>query len=97
MNNDETHNEQLKALSYVKRSKNRVKVVNIIGTSIKIPSEIAETMGLRINQISAILKDLKENNIVICLNEADRTGRLYQLTPKGLEVYKFLTDMENQN
>ena len=54
-------------------------------------------MDLRINQISAILKDLKEQNIVICLNEDDRTGRLHQLTPKGLKAYKFLKEMEKQH
>ena len=90
--NTDNHKEQLKALSYVKRSKNRAKVVNIIGTSIKIPSEIAKSMDLRINQISAILKDLKENEIVVCLNEGDKTGRLYQLTPKGQEVYRLLKE-----
>ena len=91
MNIDDNH-EQLKALSYVKRSKNRAKVITIIGTSIKIPSEIAKSMDLRINQISAILKDLKENEIVVCLNEGDKTGRLYQLTPKGQEVYRLLKE-----
>lgn len=92
MNTDDNHKEQIKALSYVKRSKNRTKVITIIGTSIKIPSEIAKSMDLRINQISAILKDLKENEIVICLNEEDKTGRLYQLTPKGQEVYRLLKE-----
>ena len=54
-------------------------------------------MYLRVNQISAILRDLKDEEICVCINEHKRVGRLYQLTPKGLEVYKFLTDMEKQN
>lgn len=94
MTKDVNYPKHIDALAYVKRSKNRAQVVTIIGTSIKIPSEIAKAMNLRINQISAILKDLKNEGLVICLNEEDRTGRLHQLTPKGLEVYKFLKEME---
>ena len=53
-------------------------------------------MDLRVNQISAILRDLKQEKICICLNESDKIGRLYQLTPKGLEIYSFLKEMEKQ-
>ena len=63
-------------VSYIKRSKNRLKVVEIIGTTFKMPSEIAKEMDLRINQISAILSDLKKEDIVICINEEEKTGRL---------------------
>ena len=97
MKNDANYKKYINSLVYVKRSKNRAKVITIIGTSIKIPSEIAEAMNLRINQISAILKDLKKEELVVCLNETDRTGRLHQLTPKGLEVYKMLLELKKDN
>ena len=64
----------IKTISYIKRSKNRLKVVYIIGDSFKMPSEIAEEMDLRINQISAILSDLKKENIVVCINEEEKTA-----------------------
>ena len=80
----------IKTISYIKRSKNRLKVVYIIGDSFKMPSEIAEEMNLRINQISAILSDLKKENIVVCINEEEKTGRLYQLTPEGKEAYNII-------
>ena len=79
-------------VSYIKRSKNRLKVVEIIGTTFKMPSEIAEEMDLRINQISAILSDLKKEDIVICINEEEKTGRLYQLTDKGKEAYNIIKE-----
>ena len=97
MKNEFDYQEYIDSLSYVKRSKNRIAVVKSIGNTLKIPSEIANEMNLRVNQISAILKDLKNEEICVCINENKRVGRLYQLTPKGLEVYKFLTDMEKQN
>ena len=55
-----------------------------------MPSEIAEEMDLRINQISAILSDLKKENIVVCINEEEKTGRLYRLTPEGKEAYNII-------
>lgn len=82
--------EIIRKISYIKRSKNRLKVVYIIGDSFKMPSEIAEEMDLRINQISAILSDLKKENIVVCINEEEKTGRLYQLTPEGKEAYNMI-------
>ena len=94
MEKEYEYNEYIKSLSYVKRSKNRIAVVKSIGTSMKIPSDIASEMNLRINQISAILSDLKKEEICVCINEDEKVGRLYQLTPKGLEVYEFLKDME---
>ena len=90
------YQDYLKSLSYVKRSKNRIAVVKSLGETIKIPSDIANEMNLRINQISAILSDLKKEKICICLNEDQKVGRLYQLTPKGFEVYKFLRKMDQE-
>ena len=88
------YQEYIKSLSYVKRSKNRIAVVKSLGETLMIPSDIANEMNLRINQISAILSDLKKEEICECINEEDKVGRLYQLTPKGVKVYKFLLDME---
>ena len=84
--------DYIKALSYVKPSKNRMNVIKIIGTSMEIPSQIAKQMDLRVNQISAILKELKTENIVECINEEKRVGRLYRLTDTGLKVYEFIKD-----
>lgn len=65
-------------------------ILFIIDDSFKMPSEIAEEIDLRINQISAILSDLKKENIVVCINKEEKTGRLYQLTPEGKEAYNII-------
>lgn len=82
--------EIISTISYIKRSKNRLKLITIIGDTFKMPSELAEEMNLRINQISAILSDLKKENIVVCINENAKTGRFYQLTDKGKEAYELI-------
>jgi len=91
MNNPEI----IKAVSYIKRSNNRYVLVMNMNNKFKMPSEIAGEMDLRINQISALLSDLKKENIVTCINEEDKVGRLYKLTDKGLEAYKVIKNNED--
>ena len=55
-----------------------------------MPSEIAREMNLRVNQISAILSDLKSENIVHCINEYEKKGRFYELTDEGKKAYNII-------
>lgn len=75
------------AYSYVKRSKNRQHVVRIISTSRITPSEITEEMKVRFSLVSRVLRELKDQNIVECINEHEKIGKLYQLTDLGLQIY----------
>ena len=86
MNNDEI----FQLVGYVMASEYRTNILKSIGDGIKIPSAIAEDIGLRTNHVSNVLKDLKENNLVVCLNEEARKGRLYKNTDLGIEILKFL-------
>lgn len=51
-----------------------------------IPSQIAKNSGIRTNHISKVLGELKEHELVECINPEVRKGRLYRLTDKGDEV-----------
>lgn len=86
MNNDNL----FKLVGYVMASDYRTKILKSIGEDIKIPSIIAEEIGLRTNHVSNVLKDLKEKNLVICLNEEARKGRLYKNTDLGIEILKYI-------
>lgn len=83
-------NDLFKLVGYVMASDYRRKILISIGENIKTPSAIAEDIGLRTNHASNVLKDLKENNLVICLNEEARKGRLYKNTDLGLEILKYI-------
>ena len=96
MENEFEYDKYISSLSYVLRSKNRIKVVKSLGERMKIPSDIANEMNLRINQISAILSDLKKKDICVCINEDEKVGRIYQLTPLGIEVNRFLNEMDEK-
>lgn len=77
----------LKLKAYVEISSYRVKVIKAIGNDIKIPTKIAKDSGIRTNHISKVLKELKDKNIIECINEEARKGRLYRLTPIGIQIY----------
>jgi len=82
--------ETINLLSFVKSSKYRVKILVFIGKQTKIPSEIAKEINLSNTHTSKYLKSLKEKQLIKCLNEEAKRGRLYQLTDKGKEIVKEL-------
>jgi len=86
MNDDEL----FKLVGYVMASEYRKNILKNIGNGIKIPSNIAKELNLRTNHVSNVLKELKSENIVICLNEDARKGRLYKNTELGLEILKYI-------
>ena len=86
--------EILNNLGYVMASTYRLSVIQYIGNGVKIPSDIARTIGVRTNHISNVLSDLKEKGLVVCLNENAHKGRLYKNTEMSLEILKYLKDMD---
>ena len=57
---------------------------------VKIPSNIARDSGIMTNHISKVLGELKNHELVECINPEVRKGRLYRLTETGDEVVKNL-------
>ncbi len=53
-----------------------------IRNKLRIPSEISKETGLKIYDVSRALRGLKSKGLIICLNEADKRARLYELTKK---------------
>ncbi len=82
------------SLGYVMASTYRLSVIQYIGNGVKIPSDIARKIGVRTNHISNVLSDLKQNGLVICLNEDARKGRLYKNTELSLEILKYINSIE---
>ena len=79
-----------KIIKYVNNSSYRVKVLKALGDDAKIPTEIASDSGILPNHISNVLRQLKEKEIVECINPEVRKGRLYRLSEGGLNVLKEL-------
>ena len=79
-----------KEVGYVQSSKYRTKVMKSLAEETKIPSKIAKDTDILQNHMSATLKQLKEHELVECINPEVRKGRLYRLTDKGNEIVKNL-------
>ena len=86
----ELSDELLIEISYVQISKYRTKTMKALDGNVKIPSVIAKDSGIRTNHISKVLGELKEHELVECINPEVRKGRLYRHTDKGELVTKNL-------
>lgn len=86
----ELTDEMLTEISYVQISQYRTKVMKALDGEVKIPSNIARDSGIRTNHISKVLGELKEHELVECINPEVRKGRLYRHTGKGEQVVKNL-------
>jgi len=79
----------IKGISIIKNSEYRKKILlSLAKVSYLTPSEISEKTKLRLNHVSNFLKDLKDNKLIICLNDEDKRGRLYKITELGKRVIK---------
>lgn len=83
-------NKIFEILGYVKVSPYRTATLKSINNELKIPSEIAKEIKINTSQVSAALSDLKKYNLVICVNEEVRKGRLYKCTDLGKEILEKL-------
>ena len=86
----ELTDEMMTEISYVQISQYRTKVMKALEGEVKIPSNIARDSGIRTNHISKVLGELKNHELVECINPEVRKGRLYRLTETGDEVVKNL-------
>lgn len=84
--------EMLTGISYVQISTYRTKVMKSLNDEVKIPSQIAKDSDILQNHISAVLRQLKEHELVECIKPEVRKGRLYRLTKKGNEIVKNMDD-----
>ena len=82
--------EKWEIIGFIKVSPTRYKTLKILKNNFLIPSEIAKSTGLRTNQVSNALHDLKEKNLVVCQNENATKGRVYQNTELGLEILEII-------
>ena len=82
--------ETLKIYGYVISSTYRSKSLKTLKDEDKTPTQIAHDAGIKVNHISKVLTELKEKNLVVCINENKRKNRIYQLTELGKEITDIL-------
>lgn len=73
-------------IEYLNNSKYRINVIKSLGTGAKFPSVISKDTDIPQNQVSAVLRQLIEKNIVRIINPEARKGRTYCLTNYGFQI-----------
>ena len=73
------------AISYVKRSQNRLKALIILQTPM-MPSELGREMKISLTHASKIVRELNDKKLVTCLTEMAKVGRIYKISSKGIKV-----------
>lgn len=85
------NDELLTLKAYVDISTYRQRVMKTLKENeVLIPTRIAKNCGLRPNHISNTLKELRQNELIECINPEVRKGRLYRLTDKGNKIMEEL-------
>ena len=86
-----SNDEKLVLMSYIKIGTYRYRVVKVLSQNeVLTPTNIGRECGIRVAHISKVLRELKEHNVVECINEEMRKGKLYRLTDDGREVLNLL-------
>lgn len=84
--NDET----LRLYSYIAASQYRVKIMKSLKDNFKIPKEMSQETGIHDHHVSKVLTELKGKEVIECLTENNRKGRIYRITPLGEKILEFL-------
>ena len=81
----------IKGLKLLKTSENRIKILKVLSKGkVLTPTEISKETEVVVNHVSTFLKEFKEHKFVVCLNEEEKRGRLYQITENGKKLLELL-------
>ena len=85
---------KLELISWILRGSQRRAIFQVINGKM-IPAQIYQESRkvndkITRNNVSDILKEMRETKLVECINPIEKKGRIYQLTKKGLEIRKEL-------
>lgn len=96
LNQNYNSSDKLMSLAaYVLISSYRERTMTVLfNNGAMTPKFIAANAGFRPNHVSKVLGELKEKELVVCINEEVRKGRLYKLTKLGKEVYSILINLK---
>ena len=85
--------ELIDSISSIKNSKYRLEVLKALNEKkLLTPKEISKQVNLRLNHVSMTLSELKENDLVECVNDDSKRGRLYKIKHLGEKTLSWLNE-----
>ena len=73
-------------IGYIMASNYRKLIVEKLTNKNYIPSRLAKELKIQLSHISRALSELKSKNVVECLNETSKKGKIYTLTELGKKI-----------
>ena len=86
--------EDWKRVGYVLASTYRRKIILALKDRPLTPKQLSQICGIRIGHVSNVLKELREQDLIKCLNPKARKGRLYTITQKGEMILTFVQKID---
>ena len=85
--------ELIDSISFIKNSKYRHEVLKVLNEkNLMTPKDISKKVNLRLNHVSMTLGELKEYDLVECVNDTSKRGRLYKIKSLGEETLEWLNE-----
>jgi len=84
--------EKYELKSFILSSKNRLKVLGLLEKVDEpiYPAKIADELNLQRSSISRTLSDLKEKELVECLNPNSKKFKFFRITDKGKKTLSLI-------
>lgn len=81
-----------KTFAWIKRGNRRKEALKILSNSNQplSPTDMKNKMKISLPQISLLLRELAEQEVITCLNAEDPIGKLYVANKKGKMIMKEL-------
>lgn len=82
-------------IGYIKASKIRHNVFFTISKGPKTPKELQKEIDSHFSQISLAIKELRKRDLISCLTNDLKKGKIYTLSEKGKELAPILKNLES--
>lgn len=83
-------------VSFVMASEPRFQILIYLREKVRTPTELTEKMDVPISRTSAVLKDLREKDLVKCLTPERRKSKLFDITEKGEQILKHIHELTSR-
>lgn len=77
-------------LSFVRRSKRRKQILEILTNKRLIAADIAKEIGMYKSHVARTLNELNKKKLIVCENPRDKAYRYYHITVLGKHIFSEL-------